>query len=120
MVVPIYQVSQNDTHGMRCQELQPTRLKAEISPPHARAFIMSIESIMTAFGYVIANWIGYGSSFNDTSFQWRFPLSIQVLFALIVLCAGPWLPGELRLFVVSKDEELIFTSRIPSLAHRKG
>ena len=38
---------------------------------------MSIESIMTALGYVIANWIGYGSSFSKTSFQWRFPLAMQ-------------------------------------------
>jgi hypothetical protein len=54
---------------------------------------MSIESIMTAFGYVIANWVGYGCSFSSTSFQWRFPLSIQVVFALIILLAAPFLPG---------------------------
>jgi Na+(H+)/acetate symporter ActP len=54
---------------------------------------MSIESIMTAFGYVIANWVGYGCSFTHTSFQWRFPLSVQVLFALIILLAAPFLPG---------------------------
>ncbi|KAL2016689.1 hypothetical protein VTK56DRAFT_3191 [Thermocarpiscus australiensis] len=76
MVVPIYQ--------------------AEIAPPNARAFIMSIESIMTAFGYVIANWVGYGSSFADSSFQWRFPLSIQVVFALIILLATPFLPESPR------------------------
>ncbi|KAH8903102.1 general substrate transporter [Coniochaeta sp. PMI_546] len=74
MVVPIYQ--------------------AEIAPPNARAFIMSIESIMTAFGYVIANWVGYGSSFSKTSFQWRFPLSMQVVFALIILLATPFLPAS--------------------------
>ena len=56
---------------------------------------MSIESIMTAFGYVIANWVGYGSSFSHTSFQWRFPLSIQVVFALLILLAAPFLPGTL-------------------------
>lgn len=54
---------------------------------------MSIESIMTAFGYVIANWVGYGCSFSSTSFQWRFPLSMQVVFALIILLAAPFLPG---------------------------
>ena len=74
MVVPVYQ--------------------AEIAPPHERAFLMSVESIMTALGYVIANWVGYGASFSKTSFQWRFPLAVQVLFALLVLLAAPFLPGE--------------------------
>lgn len=55
---------------------------------------MSIESIMTALGYVIANWVGYGSSYATTSFQWRFPLAVQVLFAGLVLCAAPFLPGK--------------------------
>jgi hypothetical protein len=55
---------------------------------------MSIESIMTALGYVIANWVGYGASFSTSSFQWRFPLAIQVLFALFVLIATPFLPGK--------------------------
>lgn len=55
---------------------------------------MSVESIMTALGYVIANWVGYGSSFSTTSFQWRFPLSVQVIFAALVLVAAPFLPGK--------------------------
>lgn len=54
---------------------------------------MSIESIMTALGYVVANWIGYGASFSTTTFQWRFPLAVQILFALLVLAAAPFLPG---------------------------
>lgn len=83
MVVPIYQ--------------------AEIAPPHARAFIMSVESIMTAFGYVIANWVGYGCSFTTTSFQWRFPLAVQVFFALLVLCAAPFLPESPR-WLIEKGE----------------
>ncbi|KAK5236679.1 hypothetical protein LTR47_002631 [Exophiala xenobiotica] len=88
MVVPVYQ--------------------AEIAPPHERAFLMSVESIMTALGYVIANWVGYGASFSKTSFQWRFPLAVQVLFALLVFSAAPFLPESPRWLIEQGQEDHAF------------
>lgn len=79
---------------------------------------MSIESIMTALGYVVANWIGYGASFSTTTFQWRFPLAMQIVFALLVLFAAPFLPG-----IASCNESsfyaLTYLPRIASMAHRE-
>ncbi|RHZ67846.1 hypothetical protein CDV55_102526 [Aspergillus turcosus] len=88
MVVPVYQ--------------------AEIAPPHERAFLMSIESIMTALGYVVANWIGYGASFSTTTFQWRFPLAVQILFALLVLFAAPFLPESPRWLIEKDNDDLAY------------
>ena len=79
---------------------------------------MSVESIMTALGYVIANWVGYGSSFSTTSFQWRFPLAVQVLFALLVLSAAPFLPGKYSSREDLCDKLLIIGNRISKMAHR--
>lgn len=79
---------------------------------------MSIESIMTAFGYVVANWIGYGASFSTTTFQWRFPLAVQIFFALLVLFAAPFLPGIFS-FIVLSFLVLTYFPRIAPMAHRK-
>ena len=69
---------------------------------------MSVESIMTALGYVVANWVGYGASFSKTSFQWRFPLAVQVLFALLVFCAAPFLPESPRWLIEQGQEDHAF------------
>lgn len=83
---------------------------------------MSIESIMTAFGYVIANWVGYGASFSTTVFQWRFPLAVQVLFALLVLTAAPFLPGKRlpSIEYLNYLKILTISVRVSQMAYRKG
>lgn len=44
----------------------------------------------------IASWLCLATLFAESSFQWRFPVACQILFALIVLCLCPFLPETPR------------------------
>ncbi|KAF9047149.1 general substrate transporter [Hymenopellis radicata] len=53
---------------------------SEISPPEIRGVIGGFSGCMISLGTAIANWVGYACGFasETTSFQWRFPLSMQI------------------------------------------
>lgn len=53
--------------------------------------------------FVCAQWIGYGSSLVEGPFSWRFPLSIQVVPALI-LAAGAWFLPESPRYLAERGE----------------
>ena len=50
-------------------------------------------------GLLIAYWINYGLVFTNTSFQWRFPLAFQAVFALYVIILTPFLPDTPRWYM---------------------
>jgi MFS family permease len=50
-------------------------------------------------GIVIAYWLGYGLRNNTTAFRWRFPLALQVVPTLILLCTVWFLPESPRWLV---------------------
>ncbi|KAI8137862.1 general substrate transporter [Fennellomyces sp. T-0311] len=60
---------------------------AEVAPPAWRGAMTGCQQWMLSWGYFAAQWIGYGSSFADSDFQWRFPLAFQCMPALL-LCLG--------------------------------
>ncbi|KAK7039228.1 hypothetical protein VNI00_010133 [Paramarasmius palmivorus] len=73
---------------------------SEISPPESRGVIGGLSGYMIGIGGFLANWIGYACGFasDTTSFQWRFPLALQVppgvilFFGLFILPESPrWL-----------------------------
>jgi len=76
MIVPVYQ--------------------AEISPPHARGLLSGWTQLMIVWGFFIANWfvhvysfanirVGYGCQFIANDGQWRVPLAIQIVPAVMLL-----------------------------------
>lgn len=84
MIVPVYQ--------------------AEISPPHARGLLSGWTQLMIVWGFFVANWVGYGCQFLKNTGQWRIPLAIQcvpavlLLGGMFVLPYSPrWLAGQGRL-----------------------
>lgn len=60
---------------------------SEVAPPNIRGLLAGMQQWMLGLGFVFAQWVGYGSSKATGPFGWRFPLSLQVLPALI-LAAG--------------------------------
>jgi MFS family permease len=52
-------------------------------------------------GLVTAYWTDYGTSGYESSFRYRFPLSLQILFCVIQLATIPFLPESPRWLVVS-------------------
>jgi hypothetical protein len=47
-------------------------------------------------GYCIVNWINYGLSFHEGAIAWRLPISLQLIFIVVLLATVPWLPESPR------------------------
>lgn len=60
---------------------------SEVAPPGIRGLLGGTQQWMLGLGFVVAQWVGYGGSQATGAFSWRFPLSLQVLPA-VILCGG--------------------------------
>ncbi|AFR97888.2 monosaccharide transporter [Cryptococcus neoformans C23] len=69
---------------------------AESSKAHNRGFLICMEASTVAVGTVIAYWIDFGLSFVNSSVSWRFPIALQILFALILIGGVMVLPESPR------------------------
>ncbi|PBL02623.1 general substrate transporter [Armillaria gallica] len=63
---------------------------AECSPAAKRGSLIMIEGALIAFGIMISFWA------NDSSVQWRFPISFQIFFALVMAVGVNFLPESPR------------------------
>lgn len=75
--------------------------QSEMSTPATRGFMVSMHGIMIAIGYLLSSWIGFGVYFitangSDSSFPWRFPISFQIVPAILLLVGSPRLPFSPR------------------------
>ncbi|CEQ42903.1 SPOSA6832_04782 [Sporobolomyces salmonicolor] len=69
---------------------------AECSRSHNRGLLICIEASMIATGTAIAYWIDFGLSFVHSSFNWRFPIAFQILFAIGLMTGVHFLPESPR------------------------
>lgn len=69
---------------------------AELAPPENRAFLVALKGLLTAAGYLVANWIGYAGSFANGDVQWRIPLAMQLPPAIMLLGLTVFLPDSPR------------------------
>lgn len=98
-VVPIYQaeVSTPETRGaMVC--VTGTAL---CSSNLASNVLTMLLGIMYAFGYSLAGWVGFGCYYMKADdpaaqFSWRFPLSFQIFFPIVVLAGSRLIPYSPR------------------------
>ncbi|KAF4465013.1 Sugar transporter [Fusarium albosuccineum] len=69
---------------------------SECSPASIRGALLTLQGTVTILGVVIAYWTDYGTSFYDSSFQWRFPLAFQAFFAIFIVLQVIGLPETPR------------------------
>jgi MFS family permease len=83
-----------------------TAKQTEIAPPKIRGFLVGLTQQMIGFGFIVANWVGYGTQFIDSDVSWRLPLGIQLVPAGLLLIGINFLPYSPRwLLEVGRDAE---------------
>ncbi|RYO75208.1 hypothetical protein DL766_007071 [Monosporascus sp. MC13-8B] len=73
--------------------------QGECSPARIRGALLTLQGTVTILGVVIAYWADYGTSFYESSFQWRFPLAFQAVFAALLVLQIVGLPETPRWLV---------------------
>ncbi|KAJ9130979.1 Sugar transporter [Pleurostoma richardsiae] len=73
--------------------------QSECSPASIRGALVTLQGTVTILGVVIAYWMDYGTSFTDSSLQWRFPLAFQAVFAALLVLQMVGLPETPRWLV---------------------
>ncbi|KAB8260959.1 general substrate transporter [Aspergillus pseudonomiae] len=74
--------------------------QSECSGAHNRGFLVCFEGAMIAGGTFIAYWVVFGLSHAADTVQWRFPVALQIFFALIVAAGAVMLPDSPSWFVL--------------------
>ena len=69
---------------------------AELMQAHKRGKGLSIEFAINIFGVALAYWVDYGFSFVQSEAQFRFPLALQILFAIVTAGSLLFLPESPR------------------------
>lgn len=75
--------------------------QSESSKAHDRGKMVMIEGMLITAGITLSYWINYGFSFMpDSEVAWRFPLAIQILFAVVIFTSISNLPESPRWLVM--------------------
>ncbi|KAI1613513.1 MFS transporter [Exophiala viscosa] len=69
---------------------------AEISPPKIRGVVVGMQAQLICIGFAFANWVGCFAAYNKSDAAWRVPLSLQILFAAVLILGLFWLPESPR------------------------
>lgn len=78
----------------------------EIAPPKIRGFIVGLAQQMIGVGFIVANWVGYGCQFLKSDTQWRLPLGLQLVPALLLFVGAQFMPNSPRwLLEHDRDDE---------------
>ncbi|EXJ56256.1 uncharacterized protein A1O5_12712 [Cladophialophora psammophila CBS 110553] len=75
---------------------------SEIAPPLSRGAMAGMHAFGQNFGFCLGAWIGYSTSFASTSttFGFRFPLAVPLIFGLVALGLTFWMPESPRWLTV--------------------
>ncbi|EIW82414.1 general substrate transporter [Coniophora puteana RWD-64-598 SS2] len=73
---------------------------AECSPAARRGSLIMIEGSLITFGIMVSYWIDFACYWADSSSaQWRVPIALQILFALVMVAGIGFLPESPRWLV---------------------
>ncbi|KAJ5757376.1 general substrate transporter [Penicillium nucicola] len=79
--------------------------QVETSKVQWRGKLVILENVLVLVGFSLANWLNYGLSFAKGPVSWRFPLSFQFIFNIILFCTVPWLPESPRWLIAHDRAE---------------
>ncbi|KAG8810794.1 hypothetical protein FRC18_003884 [Serendipita sp. 400] len=82
--------------------------QSEIAPPHMRGLLTGLTQWMIGLGFLVANWVGYGCQFLKNDAQWRIPLAIQIVPAVMLLLGMFVLPFSPRWLIAQGREDEAF------------
>lgn len=78
--------------------------QSEVSPAESRGLMVGLHGVLIGFSYSLTGFVTYGCYFAPYGqFQWRFPLSVQ-LIPCIILFAGSFLLPESPRWLIGKDQ----------------
>ncbi|SJM83847.1 probable Sugar transporter STL1 [Zygosaccharomyces bailii] len=77
--------------------------QSEMTKPNIRGAMINLDGSVIALGTMIAYWLDFGFSFINSSVQWRFPVSVQIIFALVLLFGIIRMPESPR-WLISKGK----------------
>lgn len=81
---------------------------SECAPSHVRGMLLAVGACCNVACFCVANWIAFGLYYDDSAFQWRFPLAFQLIFLIIVAPILFFVPESPRwLLLVDRDEEAL-------------
>ncbi|KAG8817747.1 hypothetical protein FRC17_011118, partial [Serendipita sp. 399] len=80
-------------------------VQSEIAPPHMRGLLTGLTQWMIGLGFLAANWVGYGCQFLKNDGQWRIPLAIQIIPAVLLLLGMFFLPFSPRWLIAQGRED---------------
>lgn len=70
--------------------------QSECARPHQRGFLIMLSGALISGGIMIAYWVDYGFYFLQGSVRWRFPVTFQSFFTIVVMWGLLYLPDSPR------------------------
>ncbi|KAH6613005.1 general substrate transporter [Boeremia exigua] len=78
---------------------------SELMKANDRGRGLCIELAINIFGVMLAYWVDYGMSFVSNDAQFRFPLALQILFAIVTFVGVCFLPESPRWLIAHDRHE---------------
>lgn len=69
---------------------------SELMKPTSRGKGLSVELAINIFGVMLSYWVDFGMSYVSNQAQFRFPIALQILFALVTIALMAFLPESPR------------------------
>lgn len=93
------------------------QFQSEIAPASHRGFFVGLHAQFIGFGYAISNWIGFGVYYGKGQFTFRFPVGLQVFWAILLLGGSVFLPRSPRWLIEQGRYEEAKTTMAKLRAH---
>ncbi|OKP15195.1 Sugar transporter STL1 [Penicillium subrubescens] len=78
---------------------------SELSKAASRGKGLAIELAINIFGVMLSYWVDYGFSYNTSEAQFRFPIALQIVFAILTFIGVVFLPESPRWLIKHGNED---------------